>query len=99
MSARKGWRWSALLSCVLLLMLLLTSAADGQGGPETIAPALGEPTLEEVLFYISRIDTLEVDLAHCREIVADCEKPEGGTSWTLLAVAVGVGFLLGLAAK
>ena len=99
-SERKGWRWSVKLSCVVALLILWTSAADGLDGPETIAPTLGEPTLAEVEFYLNRIDTLTIDLRHCREALAVAEEPDcEGVSFTTLAIAVGVGLFIGIVAE
>ena len=101
MRERKTSHIGVLTSCVVALMLLWTTGADGLDGPETIAPTLGEPTLAEVTFYLDRIDTLTVDLAQCEERLAWAEEdpPEcGGVGWLTLALVAGVGFGLGLLA-
>ena len=102
MRGKRDWHSNVLLGCVILLMFLWTTGADGLDGPETIAPTLGEPTLAEVAFYLDRIDTLTVDLAQCEERLAWAEEdpPEGGgVGWLALALVAGVGFGLGLLAK
>lgn len=101
MSAKRTKHTGVMLSFVVALMILWTTGVEGQAGEVPAAPALGPPTIEEVLFYISRIDTLEVDLEQCEERLSWAEEtpPEcDGVPWLTLALAVGVGFGLGLLA-
>lgn len=95
MRKRSGWRTSVSMSLLVVLLLVWTSAAEGQAGPETEIPALPAPTLAEIEFYLDRIDTLEVDLMQCRELLADAEDPDcEGTSFWTLVIAAGIGGLL-----
>ena len=101
MNERKDWHTNVMLSFVVVLLLMWTTVADGRDGEVPAAPSLGEPTIEEVLFYLSRIDTLTVDLEQCEERLAWAEEdpPEcGGVGWLTLALVAGVGFGLGLLA-
>ena len=90
---KNGSRQSVVLAFLIALMLVWTTGADGQADSQT------PPTLAEISFYLDRIDTLEVDLSQCNELlVYERENPPecGGLSWAIVGLCVVSGLVVGV---